>query len=341
MNINNPGFSDFNLSHYAIELNGISRSFRTYKKAEGLLNSIKGIWNRQYHDKVALKPTNLKVASGQIVGLVGANGAGKTTLIKLLSGLIYPSSGQAQVLGYKPWDRDYDFLKQMGILLGQKNQLWWDISPSDSYAMLARIYDIDLNEARKRVADLAHLLNCSHVLETQLRRLSLGERMKMEIIGALLHRPKILFLDEPTIGLDVVAQDSIREFLKSYQKEYQPTILLTSHYMDDITQLADQLLLIKQGDIVYQGTVDGFTSRSHFKQKLYIHTEKPISGPILGGQFDLKVGQTELNLELEKAEVGPVVAIIAQQLGIQKIQTEEVDFEEVIKQFLEKESHIF
>lgn len=227
------------------------------------MNSIKGIWQRQYVSKVALAPTTLKIESGKIIGLVGANGAGKTTLLKILSGLVTPSSGTATVLGFKPWERKNEYLKQMSILLGQKNQLWWDISPVDSYALLARIYDLDIAATRIKVDELATMLDCKHVLNTQLRRLSLGERMKMEIIGALLHDPKILFLDEPTIGLDIVAQQNIRNFLTNYVKEKGPTVILTSHYMDDIASLADGLLLISKGHIVYQGTVDQFVANTN------------------------------------------------------------------------------
>lgn len=248
---------------FDIITNNLSKSYLTYQKTEGLLNSIKGIWNRQYKEKVALYPTTIKIESGTIVGLVGANGAGKTTLLKILSGLVTPTTGEAQVLGHRPWERDHEYLSQMGILLGQKNQLWWDISPMDSYALLARIYDLNLEETRKHVDHLATLLNCKHVLNVQLRRLSLGERMKMEIIGALIHKPRILFLDEPTIGLDIVAQENIRNFLIKYVQEEKPTIILTSHYMDDIATLADSLLLISKGNIVYQGTVDDFTNNTN------------------------------------------------------------------------------
>ena len=248
---------------YVIETQDLSRVYKTYQKPEGLMNSIRGIWERKYSSKVALDKTTIKIESGKIIGLVGANGAGKTTLLKILSGLVTPSSGSATVLGYKPWERKNDFLRQMSILLGQKNQLWWDISPLDSYALLARIYDLDVVKTRARVMDLATMLDCKHVLNTQLRRLSLGERMKMEIIGALLHEPKILFLDEPTIGLDIVAQENIRNFLSAYVKDKGPTVILTSHYMDDIATLADSLLLISKGKIVYQGTVDEFTNNTN------------------------------------------------------------------------------
>ncbi|QDK39257.1 ABC transporter ATP-binding protein [Bdellovibrio sp. NC01] len=248
---------------FVIETKDLTRVYQTYQKPEGFLNSLRGFFNRKYNNKVALDKTTLSIEPGQIVGLVGANGAGKTTLLKMLSGLVTPTSGDARVLGYKPWERKNEFLSQISILLGQKNQLWWDISPADSFALLARIYDLDPDAARKRVAHLADMLQCTHVLHTQLRRLSLGERMKMEIIGSLLHEPKVLFLDEPTIGLDIVAQETIREFLDQYVKEKGPTVILTSHYMDDIAKLADKLLLISKGNIVYQGTVEQFVKNAN------------------------------------------------------------------------------
>lgn len=271
-----------------IETTDLTRVYQTYQKPEGFLNSLKGFFNRKYVSKIALDKTTLRIEPGQIIGLVGANGAGKTTLLKMLSGLVSPTSGTASVLGFKPWERKNEFLSQISILLGQKNQLWWDISPMDSFALLARIYDLDPDAARKRVQYLADMLQCSHVLHTQLRRLSLGERMKMEIIGALLHEPKVLFLDEPTIGLDIVAQETIREFLAQYVKEKSPTIILTSHYMDDIAKLANKLLLISKGHIVYQGSVQEFVDKAN----------------------------------TDMAE------------------NEEVDFEEVIRRFLETESRV-
>ncbi len=270
-----------------IETSGLSREYASYRKPEGLKQSIQGFFRRQYDTKVALKPCSFSIGSGQVVGLVGANGAGKTTLLKLLSGLISPSHGDARVLGYCPWERSNEYLRRISILLGQKNQLWWDLAPVDSYQLLGSIYEIDKSEVRRRVGDLAAILKCEEQLTTQLRRLSLGERMKMELIGSLLHRPEVLFLDEPTIGLDIVAQSTIRKFIAEYVAEFRPTIILTSHYMDDISRLADRLLLISQGEIVYDGTVAGFTSASDPKQKLFVRFQAP-----LPDAFSLADGQT-------------------------------------------------
>ena len=257
-----------------IETHDLNRVYKTYRRSEGGWNALKGFFKRQHELKVALKPTTLSIEQGQIVGLVGANGAGKTTLLKILSGLIYPSSGEVKVLGYKPFERKSEFLRQISILLGQKAQLWWDLPAADSFNLLADIYSLDPAQAKRDWLELADQLACVDQLHIQLRRLSLGERMKMEIIGSLLHRPKILYLDEPTIGLDVLAQKTIRAFLTQYVQRYQPTIILTSHYMDDISSLATRLLLISQGSICYDGTVDNFTRTAEKHLGLNVKSEE-------------------------------------------------------------------
>lgn len=325
-----------------IETNALTKSFKSYKKPEGLKQSFKSFLKREYIERTALKPTSLSISEGQIVGLVGANGAGKTTLLKLLSGLIYPSGGTAHVLGFTPWERDFKYLRQISILLGQKNQLWWDISPLDSFALLSKIYDLDSATAQKRVLSLANTLDCTHVLETQLRRLSLGERMKMELIGALLHSPKILFLDEPTIGLDVVAQENIREFISNYSKQYAPTIILTSHYMDDIAQLASQLLLIQQGSIVYTGTVKDFTRKSSIRKKIIFSLNQGLQEDLdLGFGLLAPANKTEIEFAIESEQMGVVLSKMTAVAQIKNIEIKEVDFEEVIKEFLETKSRIF
>ena len=308
-----------------IETKNLGREYKTYQKKEGVLNSIKGFWNREYTSKAALKNVSLEIEGGQIVGLVGANGAGKTTLLKILSGLIYPTHGEVKVLGFEPWKRETEFLRQMSLLLGQKNQLWWDISARDSYSLLTKIYDIDLDAAKKRVSHLAEMLSCEHVLDTQLRRLSLGERMKMEIIGSLLHNPKVLYLDEPTIGLDIVAQSAIRNFLASYVRDYKPVVILTSHYMDDIAQLADRLLLISKGEMVYDGTVDRFKQSTETSKKLI---------------YRYKNDQQERELIFQDSELSVKLNEVVRSGEVVNLKIEEVDFEEVIHGFLAKESRI-
>lgn len=328
-------------SPYVIETKGLTRVYETYRKPEGVWNSIKGFWHREYERKVALAPTDIKIEGGQIIGLVGGNGAGKTTLLKLLSGLIYPSGGEARVLGCSPWDRKSEYLKRISILLGQKNQLWWDIPPADSFELLARIYDIDPAEARRRVHELAEVLQCKDLLHVQLRRLSLGERMKMEIIGSLLHKPAVLFLDEPTIGLDIVAQTNIREFLAEYVKRERPTVILTSHYMDDISMLSDRLLLISKGSIVYDGTVDGFMGAAEPMQKLTARILKPPTQDIeLQPGLKLQAGVEGFSTELPATQIATTLQKIMSISPVQELKIEEANFEDVIRKFLEKESRL-
>jgi ABC-2 type transport system ATP-binding protein len=322
----------------AIETENLARVYKTYEKQEGLWGSVQGFWKRKHTEKVALAPTSLSIAQGQIVGLVGANGAGKTTLLKLLSGLIHPSSGSARVLGYTPWERQNDYLRQMSILLGQKNQLWWDISPQDSYSMLVDIYDLDRAKGLQKVDHLATMLDCTHVLKTQLRRLSLGERMKMEIIGSLLHEPKVLFLDEPTIGLDIVAQTAIRKFLAQYVKDKGPTVILTSHYMDDIAKLADRLLLISKGQIVYDGTVHGFIEKSENKQKISFALSEPLHQDLTIFDNRVPAGSQLVSLAVQTSDLTKALAQVTQISGAHSLKIDEADFEEVIHRFLENDS---
>lgn len=276
-----------------IETKELTRVYKTYRRAEGGWSAFKAFFNRQSEEKAALRSTTLKIESGQIVGLVGANGAGKTTLLKILSGLIYPSSGEVSVLGFKPFERKSEFLRQISILLGQKAQLWWDLPAADSFSLLADIYGLDPVLAKRDWLRLAEHLACSDQLYVQLRRLSLGERMKMELIGALLHRPRVLFLDEPTIGLDVLAQNTIRRFLQEYVNEHQPTIILTSHYMDDISRLAHRLLLISHGEIVYDGTVNDFVAHAETKLNLDIQSEETDFEHVIQKFFEKELGRSQ------------------------------------------------
>ena len=326
------------IQEIAIQTNQLSRFYRNYSREEGLLASFKGFLKRKNFDKAALKPTDLTIYKGEIVGLVGSNGAGKTTLLKLLSGLIHPTQGTASVLGYSPWERDNRYLSKMSLLLGQKSQLWWDLPPLDSYGLLARIYSLDAKKAISRAKELADLLRCEPQLYVQLRRLSLGERMKMEIIGSLLHQPEVLFLDEPTIGLDIVAQTTIRQFISAYKKEFKPTIILTSHYMDDISLLADRLLLISKGSIVYDGQVSEFMGQAETKQKLLVKIDRPLATELnFEGQVLGLAKQEILEFDIKASSLGGALKTILDENKILDLKIEETDFEDVIREFLEKD----
>src|SRR5437868_8832548 len=227
----------------AIEVQGLTKTYRTYKKAPGFRGAIKGLFKRDYETTDAAKDIRFTVEEGELVGFLGPNGAGKTTTLKMLAGLLYPTSGTARVLGYVPWERRDGYRRQFALLLGQKNQLWWDLPARESLLLNSKIYGIPPERFERTVAELTELLAVKDKLNIMVRELSLGERMKMELIAALLHQPRVLFLDEPTIGLDVVSQKTVRNFLREHNARWRTTILLTSHYMTDIEELCERVII--------------------------------------------------------------------------------------------------
>lgn len=244
-----------------IEVKGVRRLFRSPKKSDGFSGFIKLLFKPEYQYHEALKNIHLKIDSGAFVGLIGANGAGKTTLLKILSGLIPPSSGSARVLEEDPFKRTIPFRQKISLVMGQKAQLWWDLPASDAFDLLRAIYEIPYKIYQERLNTLSELLDVKRHLRTQIRRLSLGERMKMELIGAILHWPKVIFLDEPTIGLDVLAAHHLREFLKVFNEKEGATILLTSHNMEDIERLCSRVLILQSGELIYDGEPSGLIAQ--------------------------------------------------------------------------------
>jgi ABC-2 type transport system ATP-binding protein len=237
----------------AIKVEHLSKSFDYYKKELGLKNSLKNLFFREKLTKAAVRDICFEIQAGEMVGFLGPNGAGKTTTLKMLSGILHPTAGQASVLGYTPWERKKAFKMQFAIVMGQKNQLWWDLPANESLYLNKCIYEIDDRVYRNSLAELTELLDVKELLNVQVRRLSLGERMKMELIAALIHKPRLVFLDEPTIGLDILSQKKIREFLKYYNQEKKATVVLTSHYMQDVEDLCRRAIIINQGRIVFDG----------------------------------------------------------------------------------------
>src|SRR3989454_4932995 len=244
-----------------IEVQGLTKSFRTYKKKPGLAGALKGLFHRELQITVAVKDVSFVVGPGELVGFLGPNGAGKTTTLKMLSGLLYPTSGSARVLGFVPWERQDGYRRQFAVLLGQKNQLWWDLPASESFELNSRIYGLSAETMQRTVAEMSELLAVRDKLNVSVRELSLGERTKMELIASLLHQPKVLFLDEPTIGLDVVSQKVVREFLREHNAKQKTTILLTSHYMADIQALCERVIIIDHGTIFFDGRLSEVVDR--------------------------------------------------------------------------------
>src|SRR3984893_9322421 len=245
----------------AVDVRSLVKTYRVYRKSEGVLASIRGLFRREYHDVHAVVGVSFQIERGEMVAFLGPNGAGKTTTLKLLSGLIFPSSGSATVLGHIPWNRQGADRRRFALVMGQKNQLWWDLPAQESFRLHQEIYRIEPRAFDQTRDELVDLLAVRPLLGQPVRELSLGERMKMELIAALLHSPEVLFLDEPTIGLDVIAQHNIQQFLRHYQQERQLTILLTSHYMKDVAALCRRLVIIAQGQIMYDGSLTGIIDR--------------------------------------------------------------------------------
>jgi ABC-2 type transport system ATP-binding protein len=317
-----------------IEVSGLSKTFRTYKKIPGFGGAIKGLFRRQYEQTFAVKEVSFKIEPGEFVGFLGPNGAGKTTTLKMLAGLLHPTGGSARVLGYVPWERDDGYRRQFALLLGQKNQLWWDLPAQESLELNAKIYGIPDAELKRTVAEMTELLAVREKLNVAVRELSLGERMKMELIASLLHKPKVLFLDEPTIGLDVVSQKTVREFLREHNRKQGTTILLTSHYMADIQELCERVIIIDKGAISFDGRLSEVVDRFADFKLVTIQFE----GAAARSAENLKkygelVEQNPggLTLKVKRDRVIPVCKALLDELPVTDIDIQETPIEEVIR----------
>ncbi len=315
-----------------ISVSHLRKEYRSLKKEPGLRGAIKSLFKREYLTHVAVDDISFELAKGELVGFLGANGAGKTTTLKILSGLLYPTSGKVSVLGYVPFERKNAFRRQFSIVLGQKNQLLWDLPAEDSFLLLKEIYEIPHRDYERQLHRLATLLDVKDKLRIQLRRLSLGERMKMELIGALLHSPKVIFLDEPTIGLDVVAQKTIREFIKHYNAEEQTTIILTSHYMQDIETLCRRVIIIDSGKIFFDGDLDTIIGRFSSEKLLSLEFTTPVERSTLE-QFGTVETYSPLfaKLRVPRQMISKTSAEILSLLPVTDLNIEEIPIEEIIR----------
>ena len=263
-----------------IETHALTRSYRVYHKPEGFGAAFRGLFHRRYETVEAVRGLSLTIECGELVAFLGPNGAGKTTTLKMLSGIIPPTSGNATVLGYVPWQRHHEFRRRFALVMGQKNQLWWDLPAIESFQLFRHIYRIESPRFERNRDQLAEMLGVTRLLERPVRELSLGERMRLELIAALLHDPEVLFLDEPTIGLDVVAQETVRRFLREYQTLRQTTILLTSHYMKDIRDLCERVVIIQFGNIIYDGSQRGLIERFGDHRIVTFRTAEDVPGTV-------------------------------------------------------------
>ena len=318
----------------AIQVQGLTKTFRTYKKKPGFVGALKGLFHREYEQTVAVKEVSFQIAEGELVGFLGPNGAGKTTTLKMLAGLVYPASGTAEVLGYVPWERKDGYRRQFALLLGQKNQLWWDLPAQESLELNAKIYGIERGLFERTVDELTSLLAVKDKLNVMVRELSLGERMKMELTAALLHQPKVLFLDEPTIGLDVVSQKTVREFLRQYNAHRKTTILLTSHYMADIQELCQRVIIIDRGTIFFDGRLSEVLDRfADFK----LVTIQCAGGHNCSADHLRKYGEVveqnpaKVTLKVKRDRVIAVCKALLDELPVSDIDIQEVPIEDIIR----------
>lgn len=322
----------------AIEVNNLSKHYKVYSKREGLVGSLSGLFKREYREVRAVDDVSFTVDEGEMIAFLGPNGAGKTTTLKLLSGLIHPTHGSATVLGHVPWQREDAYRRRFALVMGQKNQLWWDLPAQESFRLHKEIYRVDSADFERRLDELTSLLDVKELIAQPVRELSLGERMRMELIAALLHRPDILFLDEPTIGLDVVSQRRVQEFLRFYQEEQGITVLLTSHYMKDVEALCERAVVISKGKLLHDGSLDEILDR--FSQHKII--ELQFAGEIPGelGQFGRVIETKAPNVKLEvgRNDVTETLTRVLSQFSVEDVSVSERPLEEVIAELFETES---
>ena len=319
-----------------IEAVELSKSFSVHKKQPGLLASLRSLVVREKVWKQAVCEVSLRIGEGEIVGLVGPNGAGKTTLVKMLAGIVHPTSGTARVLGHEPWKRHDDFRSQIALIMGQKASLWWDLPAADCFLLLREIYRIPRRAFQERLDYLAGTLQVQDELNVQIRRLSLGERMKMELIATLLHQPRIVFLDEPTIGLDIASQRAIRRFILQYRERYAPAMILTSHYMEDIEQLCKRVILLQAGHVVFDGPLEEVIERYARHKIIEAFFEPRVPGASLPSPAGLPAevlafDEHHIRLSVERERVSSCAKLLLSTFAVAEFTIEEVDVGTVIE----------
>jgi ABC-2 type transport system ATP-binding protein len=321
-----------------IKVAHLRKSYRVHHKAPGILGSLRAFVRREYQDLRAVDDLSFTIDEGEVVGFLGPNGAGKTTTLKMLSGLLHPSSGELAVLGYTPFERRSDFLRQITLVMGQKQQLIWDLPAIETFEVNRAIYEIPDGQYRQTVAELSELLGLEPLLTKQVRKLSLGERMKCELAAALLHRPKVLFLDEPTIGLDVTMQANVRKFIAEYNTRHRATVLLTSHYMADVTALCKRIIVIDRGKLLYDGDFQALVERVAPHKIVRVKMQQPLERAVLEryGTIDTLDG-VEGSLLVDRDETSRVAARLLSDLPIVDVTIEEPPVEEIIGQLFSGE----
>jgi len=316
-----------------VQVSRLKKFYQVHKKEPGLVGSVKSLFKRKYETVKAVNNISFSINEGELIGFIGPNGAGKTTTLKCLSGLLYPTSGKVDVLGYNPWDRKPEFQKQFALVMGQKNQLWWDLPPTETFILNKEIYEVPDKKYKKTLNELVKLLEVKDILKVQVRKLSLGQRMKCELIAALLHSPKVLFLDEPTIGLDVVMQKKMRDFIKEYNRRYKATIILTSHYMGDVKELCKRVIIIDKGKIVFDGQLSEIIKKFADHKRISITLAKEVDPKKLEEFGKIKEFEyPKLIISVKRNQTSIIAAQVLDKLPVADLNIEEPAIEDIIRE---------
>jgi len=317
----------------SIQVAALTKTYQVPEREGGFRAAVRSFFHRRYNDVHAVQKVSFQIRSGEVVGFLGPNGAGKTTTLKMLSGLLYPTSGQAHVLGFTPWERKADFLRVITLVMGQRNRLSWDVPAADSFLLNQAIYRLSDADYQRTLAELNELLDLDPILRKPVRTLSLGERMKCELAAGLLHRPQVLFLDEPTIGLDLTAQARIRSFLKEYNRRTGATILLTSHYMADVTALCERIIIIHQGQLKYDGSLSELSHRIAPVKLIGVTLRDGVPADLsrYGQRLPNENQDGKQLLQVPAAEIAAITARLLSDLPVQDLTIEEPPIEAVIE----------
>lgn len=316
-----------------IKVKNLTKHFKVHQKEPGLSGSLKSLFKRKYYDVKAVDGVSFEIKEGELVGFIGPNGAGKTTTLKVLSGLLFPTSGEVSVLGFNPWERKVAYQKQFSLIMGQKHQLMWDLPAYESFLLSKEIYGVSDEQFKKTLDELVEILEVKDLLKIQVRKLSLGQRMKMELISVLIHSPKVLFLDEPTIGLDVVMQKKLRDFIKEYNKRFNATIILTSHYMEDVKELCDRVIVINEGQILFDGKLDKIVEKFAGHKSLTVVFSDQVDPEKLKdlGKIE-EFNPPSAVLSIARKDVPEVTSELLKKFPVADLNIEEAKIEDIIRE---------